>query len=232
VETRLTYILPGHPSSTESKTLGDFISSAKSTASSSGSSEDFEIHSLLENDLGAALPLHISLSRTLVLKTSERDPFLEQVTSNVRNASIMPFNVTFKSLIWYPNNDKTRWFLSLGANQSKKDELNRLLHACNATVSVFGQPTLYLSEGDSPQPKKRPREENERNIPDCSKFFHVSLAWSLTPPFGHPQGEELITEDIKHLSVKFNCIKVKVGNTVNTVALPPKAKASESLILR
>lgn len=48
------------------------------------------IHSLLYSDLGAPLPLHISLSRPVVLRTEQRVPFMEALQTDLQNAHVHP----------------------------------------------------------------------------------------------------------------------------------------------
>lgn len=43
-----------------------------------------KLHTLLETCLGAALPLHISLSQTLQLRTEQRFEFLEEITRRLQ----------------------------------------------------------------------------------------------------------------------------------------------------
>lgn len=48
------------------------------------------IHSLLHSDLGAQLPLHISLSRPVVLRTEQRAPFTETLQKAIQTSHISP----------------------------------------------------------------------------------------------------------------------------------------------
>jgi hypothetical protein len=197
------------------------------------------VHSLLHSDLSAPLPLHISLSQSLVLKTEQRDKFLENTTANLKTAAVRPFTVEYSKLAWYPNHDKTRWFLSLSVAAPKHNELNKLLDACNKAASSMEQPKLYVfnDEGEVPScgSKKRKKEEpssddlTEKNpklspIPDCSDSFHISLAWSLSP---QELNEETFSSDatrdaLKGLSTTFDVVKVKIGNAINAITLSRK----------
>jgi hypothetical protein len=47
-------------------------------------------HSLLHSDLGAQLPLHISLSRPVVLRTEQRASFTERLETVIKTAHIPP----------------------------------------------------------------------------------------------------------------------------------------------
>lgn len=49
------------------------------------------LESLLKNDLGADLPLHISLSRTLMLATHERQTFTDALEAAVGTSGVKPY---------------------------------------------------------------------------------------------------------------------------------------------
>lgn len=197
------------------------------------------VHSLLLSDLSAPLPLHISLSRSLVLKTEQRDEFLQHATANLKDAAERPFTVEYSKLAWYPNHDKTRWFLSLSVVAPKQNELNKLLDACNRAAASMQQPKLYVpNEGEEiskSNSKKRKMSNshiddekatsmNSGSITDCSDFFHISLAWSLSP---QQLNEEVCSSDasksaLSGLSTTFDVVKVKIGNVITPIALSTK----------
>lgn len=176
------------------------------------------------------LPLHISLSRSLVLHTDKRDEFLSRVRNNVKIVGVKPFAVTFDKIAWYPNHDKTRWFLSLSVQKPENDELNRLLGASNAACFAMEQPPLYAKSEvvsvDQHERKKRRRSgsasvepDPEINVPECSDFFHVSLAWSLEMQELDCGRESVAAGELKGLAARFDCVKVKIGNTVTSLPL-------------
>lgn len=80
----------------------------------SSSPTDTAIHSLLETPLGVPLPLHVSLSAPLVLRTENKQSFLNALVE-----AITPIAKTLKSglivspddLYWHPNEDGSRSFL-------------------------------------------------------------------------------------------------------------------------
>jgi hypothetical protein len=202
------------------------------------------VHSLLLSDLSAPLPLHISLSRSLVLKTEQRDEFLERTTANLKQASVRPFNVEYSKLAWYPNHDQTRWFLSLSVARPGHDELNQLLDACNEAASSMHQPKLYVPNDEDVVSKSRSKKRKKSDlriesdtdvstIPDCSDFFHISLAWSLSP---QQLNEEIFSSDatkhaLKGLSTTFDVVKVKIGNVISPIALSSKTSEARRGIL-
>ena len=50
----------------------------------------FKLESHLKSDLGSELPLHLSLSRPNVLRTEQRDGFLETLTDRYHKARLKP----------------------------------------------------------------------------------------------------------------------------------------------
>ncbi|RDI89082.1 hypothetical protein Vi05172_g252 [Venturia inaequalis] len=221
--------LEWHPSPSETSLLGSLIALGDNSG----------VHSLLLSDLSAPLPLHISLSRSLVLKTDQRDEFLQRTTANVKDAQVRPFTVEYSKLEWYPNHDKTRWFLSLSVAAPKQNDLNKLLDACNQAASSMRQPKLYvpndneeISTSISKKQKISNLDTNDEKatttnlppIPDCSDFFHVSLAWSLSPQ--KLNAEELSSDAsisaLNNLSTTFEAVKIKIGNVITPISLDPK----------
>lgn len=76
----------GYPAKIELALLAELITQARAHNSNGGS-----IHSLLHSDLGAQLPLHISLSRPVVLRTEQRGSFTELLQKSIRDSHIAPY---------------------------------------------------------------------------------------------------------------------------------------------
>lgn len=76
-------ILAGYPSRKELPLLADIINQSKTKVKSAS-----DIHSLLHSDLGAQLPLHISLSRPVVLRTEQRATFTEVLQQSIDKSQI------------------------------------------------------------------------------------------------------------------------------------------------
>ncbi|KAJ9648444.1 poly(U)-specific 3'-to-5' RNA exonuclease [Coniosporium tulheliwenetii] len=243
--------LEWHPSQTESNILADLINSvnAYQTSQHSAKGAEHAVHSLLQSDLSAALPLHISLSRSLVLQTPQRDPFLNTLTSHLRSSSVRPFQVAFTSLKWVPNFERTRWFLVLGVQKPERDELNRLLKASNDAAAIVGLPPLYASGGFAAggglddafkgkiqkTPATRGRQTEQK---DCSDAFHVSVAWSLKAPeedlrdpMMQSEVAAILEKDLNKMRVSFEVVKVKIGNAVHSASLATKNDGNERGIL-
>ncbi|KAL2870039.1 HVSL domain-containing protein [Aspergillus lucknowensis] len=180
--------------------------------------EQSSIHSLLHSDLGAQLPLHISLSRPVVLRTEERQPFLDMFQTALQASDISPFDIQMEGLDWVSNSEKTRWFYVVRVNRPNQDTLNRLLRISNRSLDHFGQPSLY----ETPDP---PESHTQRNYPDTPKdytdCFHISIAWRLAEPSTEDR-ERIKSIDLEELSafrIHFNSVKAKIGNHVSSIQL-------------
>ncbi|KAJ5117284.1 Endoplasmic reticulum oxidoreductin-1 [Penicillium atrosanguineum] len=204
--------LEWYPAKNELALLADLIAQAQ------GHSNGQSIHSLLHSDLGAQLPLHISLSRPVVLRTEQRSSFTELLQKSIRGSHIAPFSVLPDTLTWVSNYEKTRWFLVLHVARPQNNELNNLLHLSNRALASFDQPPLYAPSRDS---RPRASSARDRQRVDYSDCFHISIAWSLTGPAEEDvervQGIDLI--EVKGLEVRFDSVKAKIGNHVESISL-------------
>lgn len=81
----LQLIRPGYPSKNDLAILNDIIAQSEG-----GAGNEMTVQSLLYSDLRAQLPLHISLSRPVVLRTEQRHSFAETLEKEVRNSHIRP----------------------------------------------------------------------------------------------------------------------------------------------
>jgi hypothetical protein len=88
-----------------------------------------QLKSLLFTEFGNVAPLHVSLSRPLVLWTDEKDDFLDKFTSSVQGvryqlydstsgSSLAPFEVSVVDVECFVNHESTRQFLVLKLNMS------------------------------------------------------------------------------------------------------------------
>ncbi|KAJ5538990.1 hypothetical protein N7513_007322 [Penicillium frequentans] len=167
------------------------------------------IQSLVHSDLGAQLPLHISLSRPVVLRTEQRSSFERSLQTEIESSRIAPFALTPNGLKWVSNYERTRWFLVLRIAKPEHDSLNGLLRLSNCALARFDQPPLYASHGT-------PHNQ------DFSDYFHISLAWALKEP-NTEEKDRVATSDLKPLQdlrVRFDSVKVKIGNNVSSIPLP------------
>ncbi|KAI2696076.1 hypothetical protein CBS147332_9165 [Penicillium roqueforti] len=181
------------------------------------------VHSLLHSDLGAQLPLHISLSRPVILRTEQRALFTEALEKAIHASHVLSFHVQPDTLYWSSNYEKTRWFLVLGVRRPSHDGLNRLLKMSNETLARFGQPPLYATSSTQEQQTSaslRDRSSSQERE-DFSGCFHISLAWRLSEP--SPKESELVAkidlQTLREIQVGFDCVKAKIGNIVSSIPL-------------
>ncbi|OAQ78086.1 hypothetical protein VFPFJ_10118 [Purpureocillium lilacinum] len=180
--------------------------------------KDIVLHNFLTSDLGAPLPLHISLSRPLSLPTADKDAFLERLTQSIRTSATEPFAVRPNSLAWYKSPDSERTFLILRVETRKhgaNPELMTLLTRCNTVSALFKQPALY--------------QMHHSEAADSA--FHVSIGWT----FGLPD-EETSLKVLKLFKEKrFRAmhaweiavpgVKAKIGNVVTHIPLGGQQRA-------
>jgi len=219
--------LEWHPSSGDAEKLNRLISTIKQHTRSVSIAKEEEdrvmMETLLHNRLNVPLPLHISLSRPLVLRTEQREAFLDQLQTSISSTGVQGFATKPALLRWHPNESKTRWFLVLGLSKSENEELPRLLAACNSVAERFGHPSLYHDNecGDG---------ENDVGIVGKEGRFHVSIAWSLQPPVETQEGLAASNDTlqaVKELEMPFSQVKVRIGQDVTCIKLPkPRRKSS------
>ncbi|KAL8678567.1 MAG: hypothetical protein Q9224_007104 [Gallowayella concinna] len=206
---------------------------------------DVRLQSLLKSELGAGLPLHVSLSRTLMLATHQRRSFTDALQTAIGESGVQPFSVTPDDLGWVANDEKNRWFLVVNVKKPTGDELNKLLKVSNRVVYRYGQPPLYtMQEESNPQVAmhtKYPRagkrsggkvvsshyqtdvaKDPSNMYKDMSAHFHVSIAWTLKePPVDHLRmfDTKVSFQEATKLKVGVETVKIKVGNGVVVVPL-------------
>jgi hypothetical protein len=188
-----------------------------------------QVHSLLRSELGAQLPLHISLSAPLVLKADQKSDFEEVVMGKIMESGAGRVEAVIRRLRWERNYDGTRWFLVLAVDAPANDELNRLLHACNECASEFGLPLLYDKKSDKPtRSTLEERKISETVMRSRSDAFHISIAWQLSEP-GAKQRVVLDHPDVAELgkqSLQFKVVKLKMGNVVKDIRLLKRSTAA------
>lgn len=180
--------------------------------------------------------------------------FSESMT-RLANA-VFRFEVSFTSLDWVPNNGKTRWFLVSRLEKPTDDGLNRMLRISNHVLGSFGQPPLYAEREPEVRPSVRDdgsrrglhgnqdtRSEgrfhkqpsnlvSKKDDPDLSSHFHISTGWSLEKPPAEVL-ELTRTADLSVLlsiKVRFEAVKLKIGNAVTVVPLPREVGVGKGLI--
>ncbi|KAI7235880.1 hypothetical protein KC330_g4047 [Hortaea werneckii] len=184
-------------------------------------SEQSNIHSLLQNDLGVSLPLHVSLSRPLVLRTEQKEPFLDRLENAILTSGVHTFTVRPNGLRWHSNESNSRYFLALGVERTQRAEMSSLLTACNHVAKAFDQPLLYAEDTNTAKGKRDGAKSQSPAEGKC----HISIAWSLEAPLSSQAGEVVpIPSAISGLEIPFSEIKVRIGQDVTAVALPAARK--------
>ncbi|KAK2741891.1 poly(U)-specific 3'-to-5' RNA exonuclease [Myotisia sp. PD_48] len=187
--------------------------------------DQLQIHSLLYNELAVQLPLHISLSRPVVLLTDQRQRFLDLYQDEINTSGVRPFRLSMKSLDWVSNSENTRWFLVIRVTRPPNDELNRLLDLSNIVLAQFNQTPLYNDaarhQSNSLKHGNTESSFSRASRPDCSNHFHISIAWSLMEPSAkQKESLSLLDLNLSEIEVFFKNVKIKIGNHIHSEALP------------
>lgn len=223
--TLTTLLALGHPSSEEHHLLVSLLEAVQDELGNS-----VHLNTFLTSDLGAPLPLHVSLSRPIVLTTGEKDLFLDKITESIESSSTHPFQLTPYGLGWYKSLDSDRTFLVLRVSTGMRvvassdelpsnKELVDLLKRCNAVATSFDQPALYQSAADTEL---------------VEEAFHVSIAWASAMPDAEMSQRTYRLLDRRHTfgsickwEVAVSSIKAKIGNIVTRVPLPEKGHGAD-----
>uniref|UniRef100_A0A093VED3 U6 snRNA phosphodiesterase n=1 Tax=Talaromyces marneffei PM1 TaxID=1077442 RepID=A0A093VED3_TALMA len=206
--------LEWYPRRDELAVLADVLSKCEAE-SNHGTSK---ICSLLYSELGVQLPLHVSLSRPVVLSTDQKQPFIEAFEHAIKASNTKPFTVVPDTLDWVSNTERTRWFLVIRLEKPKDDNLNRLLRISNRILDSYGQPPLYATEiGATNRLLKHDKTKPPvAEVDDYTNCFHISLAWSLTEPSLEEQQRvsSIALDEMASLEINFSSVKAKIGNVI------------------
>lgn len=129
-----------------------------------------------------------------------------------------------------------------------------MLRASNDVLRLFGQPPLYASRNPAVVAPVRVTSSRRslhgghverrrftgrpagvgstEDQPDFSSHFHISIGWSLEEPSSQVL-EKTRTADrstIQEIRVKFNDVKMKIGNAVTVVPLSKEVGVGKGLI--
>lgn len=185
----------------------------------------------------------------MVLRTESRRQFLSALTSALLSRGPKPgpgsdgdgrLRVRPEELGWHPNEHGTRAFLVLRVrSKGEANALSALLGACNGVAREFGLPALYTdypgrrrssssAAAANAQPQKTKAEKDDADADeDYSRFFHVSLAWSLDVDDAAIDADSLrrdadvqaIMRKIREMEIDFSHVKIRIGKDVSTVPL-------------
>jgi len=210
-----------HPSATSSELLTSIINETRSSYPVPES-----VTSLLTSPLGVVLPLHISLSAPLVLRTENKDAFREAMTDALGAVArkVPALIVAPTRLAWFRNEEGTRAFLVLSVRE-EKGSLNRLLEASNGVAERFGCRALYAGAG----------KDGEG---DAEGAFHISLAWSLNADellgdaccFDKESKLTALVERAKELRIDFSEVKLRLGNEVSSEPLGHARQSNRGIL--
>ncbi|KAL9093756.1 MAG: hypothetical protein Q9159_000057 [Coniocarpon cinnabarinum] len=197
-----------------------------------------KMHSSLRSSTGAPLPLHVSLSAPLILRTEQREGFLEEMQQavdgelrsnrNEQGTSTRSHGITLRlnGLKWAANHERNRWFLAAGIHGPDSDELNNLLGICNRIASLNGLPMLYVKSEEVMATGQQKEDESSLNtIPDYSTRFHFSVAWSLENPMCDDRIVDpvdvppMLLRRLEDIEIVMQSAKVKIGNSINSITL-------------
>lgn len=105
------------PSPAQHALLSSFLSRLQSALAAPDAAS--ALTGFLTSDLGAPLPLHVSLSRPFVLSTAEKDGFLRRATESLARARMLPFALTCEGGVqWHRTLESNRSFLVLRVRSS------------------------------------------------------------------------------------------------------------------
>ena len=165
------------------------------------------------------------------------------------------FQCSVSGLSWVANDEATRWFLVLRLNRAPNDSLNTLLGISNEAAKAVGQMPLY-TKPQSPElyAKRRKDQGNaasksagrsvlvgnndddaggEGGGTDMSSHFHNSIAWTLSPPSqALVKGLDDVSSDLdmQAMAIGVNSVKLKIGNSITSIALEAKVDTTNKII--
>lgn len=196
-----------HPPPTHHEALSSLLDALQTDLQPllSAASGNHELTTFLTSDLGAPLPLHISLSRPFVLRTEQKEMFREALARHIASTAVAPFELQVVvgggGFAWFRSAEASRSFLVLRvrtaaqgvqAQQRRSNpQLAALLQGCNEVVGAQGQPRLYAAQGGGGEVEELDESGEGGGVQPVGGdeegegvdgAFHVSVAWSFAEP--------------------------------------------------
>ncbi|KAI2472580.1 U6 snRNA phosphodiesterase Usb1 [Annulohypoxylon bovei var. microspora] len=227
-----------HPTPPQLRTLSTLLSALQPALS-------VDLTSFLTSDLGAPQPLHVSLSRPIVLGTGQRDGFLEELVARVGGCGVAPFDLAPRGLEWHRTRESARSFLVLRVAGAESSSDVTATTAAEAGLEEGTEDTSGPSQDIQQNPHltallqrcnalvqeyaQPPLYAFKANSGDSA--FHISIAWSFAAPTPEirRRTEEIFArhttrDEIRGLRVHVDGLKAKIGNAITHVPLPARGK--------
>ncbi|TKX23330.1 U6 snRNA phosphodiesterase-like protein [Elsinoe australis] len=237
--------LEWHPPTPDTALLDRLLVALQSTRPATAA----PLISHLYSPTSVPLPLHISLSAPLVLRTESKSAFhtalltaLRSTLRNLKTRATGTLTLAPTGLAWHPNHECTRSFLVLRLSRPQEDgeAMNRLLQAANGVAREFGCPELYAGghsggagpgQGGEEGEKRAGRKEGREEVLDRTDRFHISIAWSLDAGEkleveGMSDEAKQVMQEVKGMSISFKDVKVKLGREVTSVPFAASGRSS------
>lgn len=159
------------------------------------------INSLVINELGVQLPLHISLSDTLMLDTEDREPFINALNRSIVGSFSGPLRLRLQ---WPPialtNATKTRTFIALRVQGPHAALAADIAAQVSTVCRQFDQPVLE------------------------SQVLHVSIGWvegavGIDSVVDQDQGGAWASSAVNAMELSVDGVKARIGRQVHFVPL-------------
>ncbi|XXH05669.1 hypothetical protein Hte_012104 [Hypoxylon texense] len=132
-----------HPTASQHALLSNLLAALRPAL------PEVRVTSFLLSDLGAPQPLHVSLSRPIVLGTAQKDEFLEQLVARIASCGVSPFDLAPRGLEWHRTRESGRSFLVLRVGRRSSANGSGGRASGSAALTTTPTPTPTTTTGDS-----------------------------------------------------------------------------------